>query len=458
MPNADVLEIEGKRVLVLSVDDYPLKPVSIQGIYYKRVDASDHKLSSEEIANMNLQTMNASWDMFTNSFHSMDDISMEKVQKCMDLLRKNGMTIDGSILPFMEKYNLLREGKTTNAAYLLYKHDHSDFTTIELGRFQDEITIKDSARSKTDIISQVDEVIGFVRKHINCAIVITGDPQNIQKWQYPLPAIREIVINMIIHRDYRSTSDSIVKVFNDKIEFYNPGRLPESITVEDLVSNNYKSTPRNRKIADVFKDFGWIEKYGSGIRRIINQFKEAGSPLPEFRNISEGFQVTVYSEDYLGGEGERVTDDVINDTRNIPEIYQIYTNKATIKQQQENHNKTTINPQKTHSKPTEKPQKDYRNVTETLQKDHNKITEKLQKRYRNVTDNDRIMLTKNQIKIMEFLYDNPHATSNEISENVGIVAESVRQNIIKLKGKGLIERIGADRGGYWKVVKIIHEI
>ena len=145
MPNADVLEIEGKRVLVLSVDDYPLKPVSIQGIYYKRVDASDHKLSSEEIANMNLQTMNASWDMFTNSFHSMDDISMEKVQKSMDLLRKNSMTIDESILPFMEKYNLLREGKTTNAAYLLYKHDHSDFTTIELGRFQDEITIKDSA-------------------------------------------------------------------------------------------------------------------------------------------------------------------------------------------------------------------------------------------------------------------------------------------------------------------------
>lgn len=61
-----------------------------------------------------------------------------------------------------------------------------------------------------------------------------------------LEAIREIIINMVIHRDYRAASDSIVKVFDNKIEFYNPGRLPDSITVDDLLSNNYKSTPRSK--------------------------------------------------------------------------------------------------------------------------------------------------------------------------------------------------------------------
>ncbi|GHV59651.1 hypothetical protein FACS1894182_14070 [Bacteroidia bacterium] len=99
---------------------------------------------------------------------------------------------------------------------------------------------------------------------------------------------------MIIHRDYRSTSDSVVKVFDDYIEFYNPGKLPEEITIEDLLSGNYKSTPRNRKIADFFKNMGWIEKYGSGIGRIRDFFKEAGLPEPEFKPISEGFQVTVF--------------------------------------------------------------------------------------------------------------------------------------------------------------------
>jgi ATP-dependent DNA helicase RecG len=91
--------------------------------------------------------------------------------------------------------------------------------------------------------------------------------------QYPLEAIREIVMNMIVHRDYRSASDSIVKIFNDKIEFYNPGRLPDNISVEDLLSNNYKSSPRNKLIADFFKNLGLIEKYGSGIRRIIRYFE-----------------------------------------------------------------------------------------------------------------------------------------------------------------------------------------
>ena len=138
---------------------------------------------------------------------------------------------------------------------------------------------------KADIIAQTDQVMDFVLKHINKEIIITGEAQNTQKWQYPLEAIREIVMNMIVHRDYRSASDSIVKIFNNKIEFYNPGRLPDNITVEDLLSNNYKSTPRNKLIADFCKSLGLIEKYGSGIRRIVDYFKAENLPKPEFRNI-----------------------------------------------------------------------------------------------------------------------------------------------------------------------------
>jgi ATP-dependent DNA helicase RecG len=66
-----------------------------------------------------------------------------------------------------------------------------------------------------------------------------------------------------------------------------------AITVQDLLSNNYKSLPRNKLIADVFKDLGLIEKYGSGIKRILEHFKAAGLPAPQFLNISDGFLVTV---------------------------------------------------------------------------------------------------------------------------------------------------------------------
>lgn len=99
-------------------------------------------------------------------------------------------------------------------------------------------------------------MIDFVKKHINKEVIVTDKPHNVQKWQYPIEAIREIVINMVVHRDYRLASDSIVKIFDHKIEFYNPGRLPDTISIEDLMSNNYRSTPRNKLLADFLKTWG----------------------------------------------------------------------------------------------------------------------------------------------------------------------------------------------------------
>ena len=85
--------------------------------------------------------------------------------------------------------------------------------------------------------------------------------------------------------------------------------LPDSITVEDLLANNYKSTPRNKLIADFCKSIGIIEKYGSGIRRIVEYFTEAQLPCPEFRNISDGFMVTAFAL--------KKVNDPVNDPVNI---------------------------------------------------------------------------------------------------------------------------------------------
>ena len=299
IPDCEIINYNGSKIVEFSVPEYPIKPVSTRGKCFKRVANSNHLLSVGEIANEHLKTINSSWDMYPDPIHSLDDISLDKVHKTMEMLKNHGVTINESTLSFLSKYDLLRDGRPTNAAYLMFKIADFGSTTIELGRFQDFITIKDTARTKSDILSQVNEVLDYVKKHINLEVIITGNAQNTQKWQYPMEAIREIVLNMIIHRDYRSSSDSIVKIFNDKIEFYNPGRLPDTISIEDLLSNNYKSTPRNKKIAEFFKDLGLIEKYGSGIGRIVDYFKSEGLPVPEFKNISDGFQVTVYAQNQL---------------------------------------------------------------------------------------------------------------------------------------------------------------
>lgn len=111
-----------------------------------------------------------------------------------------------------------------------------------------------------------------------------------------MPALREIVINMIVHRDYMSSGDSSVKIFDDYIEFFDHGHLPDTITIAQLLADAYSSYSRNRKVAAMFKEAQLIEKYGSGIRRIREAFEQYGLRPPTFENFQHGFRVVVYAE------------------------------------------------------------------------------------------------------------------------------------------------------------------
>jgi ATP-dependent DNA helicase RecG len=391
IPDVETVVINDKTIVIFKVFEYPIKPVSVKGRYYKRIKNTNQLLTISEVVNLHLQSINSSWDAYPDALHTLEDISLDKVQACIETMREKGITITDSPLSFLFKFSLIREDKPTNAAYLMFKNDNSIITTIELGRFQDEITIKDTARSKSDILVQVDEVINYVKKHINLEVIITGEPKNTQKWQYPMEAIREIVLNMVIHRDYRSSSDSIVKIFNDKIEFYNPGRLPDTISIKDLLSGNYKSTPRNKKIADFFKDLGLIEKYGSGIQRIIGYFKADNLPLPEFKNISDGFQVTVFSVD-----------------------------KSNV---------------------TENPN----SITENVTENEIDVTE-------NVTENMEDVTENREKRIIDLIIENNYISTTQIAEEMSVTRMTVHRDLEKLKSKGLIERVGPDKGGYWRVL------
>ncbi|MCK5538411.1 MAG: hypothetical protein KAI79_16410 [Bacteroidales bacterium] len=165
---------------------------------------------------------------------------------------------------------------------------------MEIGHFASETIIKDSITVRTDLLSEVDLIIEFIIKHINKAYIITGNPRREERWDYPLDAIREIVINMIVHRDYRSANDSTIKIFDDRIEFFNPGGLIDDLTIEKVMSGNYRSHLRNKQIANIFKEIGLIEKYGSGIKRVIDIFISYGLKKPSFEAIEDGFLVTVY--------------------------------------------------------------------------------------------------------------------------------------------------------------------
>ena len=295
VPDVEIITEGDKQIAALSIPEFPVKPVSCRGKYFKRVGNSNHQMTLSEIANLHLQTINLSWDFTPDSNHSVEDISIEKVNgfiEAVNKLREYPVTDDP--LTVLHKYELLRNEQITIGCFLLFCKEDSLLTTIDAGRFDSETVIRDNLTIRSDLFSEVRTCMDFICKHISKRFVITDKPQRNEVWEYPLEAVREIVINMIVHRDYRASADSTIKIFDDRIEFFNPGGLPADLTIHDILSGKSPSVPRNKQIASMFKETGTIEKYGSGIKRVLQIMSEAGSPKPSFETFSGCFKVTLY--------------------------------------------------------------------------------------------------------------------------------------------------------------------
>jgi ATP-dependent DNA helicase RecG len=111
--------------------------------------------------------------------------------------------------------------------------------------------------------------------------------------EYPLEALREAVVNAIVHRDYGRIGEAIrVFIYPDRVEVHSPGLLLPGIAVEDLVQMRVASRPRNLLLAQFMRDIpGYMERVGSGIRLMINEMRRLGLPDPEFTELHE-FVVT----------------------------------------------------------------------------------------------------------------------------------------------------------------------
>ena len=205
---------------------------------------------------------------------------------------------------------------------------------------------------------------------------------------------------MIVHRDYTHHGNSSIKIFPDRIEFFNPGRLPDNISVSDLRQGTYVSDCRNKLIAKIFKEIDWIERYGTGIRRITDYFREYGSPEPQFENFQHGFKVTAYPLQKDTGF-EDMSEKTVEKTVEISE--------------------------KNDERLGEK-------LGETVEKNGERLGE-------------------NQKNIVQLMQKNSHITIPELSEQIKISETAIQNNISKLKAKGIIERIGPDKGGYWKIIQ-----
>ena len=305
IPDADRLVVDGKNIVRLSIASLPVKPTSVQGRYYIRKGKANHLMSIAELSDMYLKTMSSSWDAMPSE-HLLEDISLEKVSRFA--VRMNPENPDDP-MRVLRKLSLVSGGRPTNACYLAFASDYCSETSFQIGRFKTRSHIIDDRTFNEDLLGEIDGVIDFIKKHLMGEIVITDKPQHDIRYDYPLEAIREIVLNMLVHRDYCNPHiTNTVKIFDDHIEFTNAGGLPDGLTVKQILSDNYISSPRNPKLAALFKEARLIEKYGSGIRRVIDACKAHGSVEATFEDHGKWFKVVLSKlvVDKTNGLGERL--------------------------------------------------------------------------------------------------------------------------------------------------------
>lgn len=166
---------------------------------------------------------------------------------------------------------------------------------IRAAAFYNETEFLDKQEITSFFPQAIDEALDFVRKNMRVGLKIE-DSRHQEIWEVPKIALREAIINAIVHTDYSLTGAPIrVSLFNDRIEIENSGLLPWGLTFEDLKEMGV-SKLRNPVIARVFNELGLIEQWGTGIKRMVKACVEAGLEEPEFKEIGARIRVTFYKE------------------------------------------------------------------------------------------------------------------------------------------------------------------
>lgn len=197
-------------------------------------------------------------------------------------------------------------------AYVLLTSNHFLHTEVQCVCYRGtgKTVILDSCDSKSDIVTQTVEALSFVLRHISMASKIDGLVRR-DVYEVPEVALREAIVNAIVHREYAMQDSSIsIEIYDDRIDIGSPG-LPLGLDIHQPEMG--RSKIRNPAIAAVFKTIGFIEKYGTGVQRMISECKENNVPVPEFIEDRDYFIVRFYRVGVVEGDIENHTSSVTDD-------------------------------------------------------------------------------------------------------------------------------------------------
>lgn len=216
------------------------------------------------------------------------DFGMNNLLNNLGILHKNEESFQVTLAGLLIFSNSIPQDFAACSRYLVRCVNYSGKSTSS--------TILDQRDVYGTLDDQVDDSLKFILRSIKTEAEIVGS-KRIEKFEYPELALREMIVNALIHRDYSNNGTYVqITVFSDRIEITNPGTLPPGLTVENLKISQFS---RNGTISRIMRDMDYMEEYGRGIDLIYSEMSNWGLLDPLFKNSSNSFKVTLLGKDYL---------------------------------------------------------------------------------------------------------------------------------------------------------------
>ncbi|HNV57935.1 MAG TPA: ATP-binding protein [Smithellaceae bacterium] len=292
-PDVTVKKKAGKDIIEVTVAPSSA-PISYHGRFYTRSGSSSVEIKGHALVDLLMRKSGRSWDGFIEEGATLKDIDTSAINKFRKLAAKKipQIAAEKNVQAILQKLNLLEKGKLRRAAVLLFGKNPKKFyitAYIKIGKFVSATDLISTDDIEGNLFDQVDKAIEMLRvKYLLSNITYEGIYRK-DNMEYPEEALREAIINAVIHRNYMGAHTQL-RIDPDSLNLWNEGGLPPGIAVADL-KKWHLSRPRNELLADVFFKAGMIEAWGRGTVKIVDECKKAGLPEPEFREEFGGLSV-----------------------------------------------------------------------------------------------------------------------------------------------------------------------
>jgi ATP-dependent DNA helicase RecG len=306
----NLLQENEKHFIEINVKPYSV-PISLRGRYYYRSGSVKQELTGAALNEFLLKRAGHTWDDVIETRATFDDIDEKTVKIFLRKAEEAGRLpdIDGLSTPeLLEKLRLAENGQLKRAAIVLFGKDPGRFypnTFVKIGKFEDDdFTIRFQEVEEGNIIQVLDKVLRQLNHNFLIRNISFEGMNRIETLEYPVAALREMLLNALIHRNYMGAPTQL-RVYDNKLTLWNHGTLPEGITLDKL-TKSHSSFPRNPILAEACFRGGYIDSWGSGIMKIINSCKAAALPTPIIEEDCGGIIVRLFKDRFAEEELQKM--------------------------------------------------------------------------------------------------------------------------------------------------------